>query len=64
MKLGCYRAKRHQILEQTFKKLGRKLSTSEELAVVAYKFTRGQREILARANLANSAESILEMLPF
>lgn len=49
---------------QTFEKLGRKKTISEELAVVAYKFTRGQREILARANLANSVESILSMLPF
>ncbi|MDL1963338.1 MAG: hypothetical protein LWW98_03195 [Deltaproteobacteria bacterium] len=50
--------------DQVFKKLGRKLSASEEMAVAAYKFTRGQREVLARTNLANSAESILSMLPF
>ena len=52
------------LTDQTFKKLGRKLSASEELAITAYKYTRGQREVLARANLANSAESILGMLPF
>ena len=37
---------------------------AEELAVTAYKWTRGQKEVLARLNLANSAESILGMLPF
>ncbi|MEK7395619.1 MAG: hypothetical protein AAB116_01665 [Candidatus Poribacteria bacterium] len=52
------------LTEQSFRMLGRKLSASEELAIVAYKFTRGQKEALARANLANSAESILGMLPF
>ncbi len=40
------------------------LSTTESIAEAAYKFTRGQRDLLARANLANSAESILGMLPF
>jgi hypothetical protein len=40
------------------------LSTTESLAEAAYKFTRGQSEALARLNLANSAESILGMLPF
>ncbi len=37
---------------------------SEDLAVVSYKYTKGLREVLARANLINSAESILAMLPF
>ncbi len=40
------------------------LSASEQLAVAAYKFTRGQKEVLARLNLANSVESILGLLPF
>lgn len=37
---------------------------SEDLAVAAFKFTRKQKEVLAAANLANSVESILGMLPF
>ncbi len=54
-----------QILtEQAFKKLGRKLSASEEFAITAYRYTRKQKEALARANIANNVESILGMLPF
>jgi len=34
-----------------------------EIATFCYKFTRGQKEVLATANLANSVESILGMLP-
>lgn len=34
-----------------------------EIATFCYKFTRGQKEGLALANLANSVESILGMLP-
>lgn len=45
-------------------KPGKTLSTSEQLAVVAYKYTRAQKEVLARLNLANSVDSILGMLPF
>jgi hypothetical protein len=52
------------LTEDSFKKPGKVLSTSEELAIVAYKYTRGQKEVLARLNLANSVESILGMLPF
>jgi hypothetical protein len=37
---------------------------SEDLAVAAFNFTRKQKQILAAANLANSVESILGMLPF
>jgi hypothetical protein len=37
---------------------------SEDLAITAFKFTRKQKEVLAAANLANSVESILGMLPF
>jgi hypothetical protein len=37
---------------------------SEELAVTAFNFTRTQKQVLAAANLANSVESILGMLPF
>lgn len=36
-----------------------KLSASEQIAVKAYEFTRGQKEVLARTNLANSFESVL-----
>jgi hypothetical protein len=45
-----------------FPSCGRKLS--EELAITAFNFTRKQKEVLAAANLANSVESILGMLPF
>ncbi|KAF0813713.1 hypothetical protein IGB42_02066 [Andreprevotia sp. IGB-42] len=34
-----------------------------EIAKACYKFTRGQKEALALANLANSVESIIGMLP-
>jgi hypothetical protein len=34
-----------------------------DLARACYKFTRGQKELLATANLANSVESIIGMLP-
>ncbi|CAN5744420.1 hypothetical protein BH09MYX1_BH09MYX1_08480 [soil metagenome] len=40
------------------------LSSAESLALAAYKYTRGQKEALARANLANDAESILGLLRF
>jgi hypothetical protein len=49
---------------EDFSRPGATLSTSEQLAVVAYKYTRAQKEILARLNLANSAESVLGLLPF
>lgn len=39
-------------------------TTIEELAVTSYKYSKSQKEVLARLNLANSAESILAMLPF
>lgn len=48
----------------SFHKVARPLSASEEMAVKAYEFTRKQKEVLARANLANSVESILGLLPF
>ena len=37
---------------------------AKDLAVAAFKFTRTQKQVLAAANLANSVESILGMLPF
>lgn len=40
------------------------LKPEEELAVGAYKFTMVQKQVLATANLANSVESIINMLPF
>lgn len=45
-----------------FPKTNRKIS--EDLAITAFKFTRKQKEVLAAANMANSIESILGMLPF
>ena len=35
-----------------------------DVAVAAYNFTKTQEDLLAVANLANSAKSILGMLPF
>jgi len=49
---------------ESFEKPGKVLSTSEKMAVAAYRYTRGQKELLARINLANSVESVLGMLPF
>ena len=37
---------------------------SKDFAKSAYEFTKTQKEVLAMANLANSVESILGMLPF
>ncbi|NCA84373.1 MAG: hypothetical protein EOM83_02235 [Clostridia bacterium] len=45
-----------------FPSCNRKLS--EEIAITAFNFTRKQKEVLAAANIANSVESILGMLPF
>ncbi|GIK29727.1 MAG: hypothetical protein IT298_09210 [Chloroflexi bacterium] len=39
------------------------LKPEEELAVAAYKFTMVQKQVLATANLLNSVESIINMLP-
>lgn len=52
------------LTEQTFESLGRELTLSEKLALTAYQFTRGQREVLAKANLATNLDSILSILPF
>jgi len=38
--------------------------TAKDIAIAAFKFTRGQKQVLAAANLANSVESILGLLPF
>lgn len=38
--------------------------TGKDIAKFCYDFTRGQKEALALANVANTAESILGMLPF
>jgi hypothetical protein len=35
-----------------------------KIAKACYKFTRAQKEALALANVANSVESIIGMLPF
>ena len=37
---------------------------AKDIAIMALKFTHKQRQVLAAANLANSVESILGMLPF
>jgi hypothetical protein len=37
---------------------------AKDIAIGAFKFTRTQKQVLAAANLANSVESILSMLPF
>ncbi|MCB0628736.1 MAG: hypothetical protein R2824_25530 [Saprospiraceae bacterium] len=37
---------------------------SEKLAVFAYEYTRKQKQVLAAANIANTVESILGLLPF
>jgi hypothetical protein len=39
-------------------------TTSQDLAIAAFNFTRKQKQVLAAANTANSVESILGMLPF
>ena len=52
------------LTDAAFTKPGKELTLAEEIAVGAYKWTRGQKEVLARLNLLNSAESILGMLSF
>ncbi len=52
------------LTDDAVKTIDRKKSKSEKLATVAYKIHRGKKETLARANMANSVESILGMLPF
>lgn len=52
------------LASDSLKKSRKDLSASESAAVACYDFTRKQKEVLARANLANSVESILGMLPF
>ncbi len=39
-------------------------SMAKDIAEFCYKFTKTQKEVLAMANLANSVESILGILPF
>lgn len=39
-------------------------SVAREIAEFSYKFTHTQKEVLAAANMANSVESILGILPF
>jgi len=38
--------------------------SGKDLAIFCYKFTRGQKELLALANIANTVESVLGILPF
>lgn len=49
---------------EPFAKPADQLSASEGLALAAYKYTRVQKQVLARANMASTAESVLGMLPF
>jgi hypothetical protein len=49
---------------EAFERPGGTRTLAEEIAVAAYKYTKGQKELLAIANMANSVESILGMLPF
>ena len=39
-------------------------SLSRDIALGAYKFTRKQKQVLAAANIANTVDSILGLLPF
>jgi hypothetical protein len=48
----------------TPEELGALKGMQKSIANVAYKYTQGLREALAIANLANSAESVIGMLPF
>jgi hypothetical protein len=43
---------------------GGKLSAAEALAESAYTYTRNQRDLLAKASLTHSIDSMLSMLPF
>lgn len=49
---------------EPFAKPTDKLSASEKLALAAYKYTRGQKQVLARTNMNNTRESVTGMLPF
>jgi hypothetical protein len=49
---------------ESFASKSKDRTLSEDLAVMSYMYTKGLREGLALANLANGAESILAMLPF
>ena len=52
------------LTEDSFRAADRTMTAAEDLAIAAYKYTRGQKETLARANIANITDSILGMLPF
>ena len=43
---------------------GAELSPAEKLAQSAYRYTRKQKQVLAAANISNSIESAMAMLPF
>ena len=51
------------LTDAAFVKPGKIPTAAEALAIMAYKWTRGQKETLARTNLMNSAESIAGMIP-
>ena len=52
------------ITKDALKADGGTANTGKELAAFCYDWTRGQKELLALANVANSVESILGILPF
>jgi hypothetical protein len=52
------------LTEEAIRKRSKKLSISEELAIAAYKYSRMQKDVLAKVSLASDVASILDMLPF
>ena len=52
------------ITADSLEKLKTSLTMGEKLAIQAYKYTLGQKKALAAANLANSAQSVINLLPF
>ena len=52
------------LTDAAFTAPGKSPTAAESVAIAAYKWTRGQKEFLARTNLLNSAESVVATLPF
>ena len=51
------------LTSDSFQAPDKELGPAEKLAISAYDYTRKQKEVLARANLLNTAESAIGMLP-
>jgi hypothetical protein len=51
------------LTSDSFQAPDKELGPAEKLAISAYDYTRKQKEVLARANLLNTAESTIGMLP-